>query len=177
MFVGGLTERERAAVGLAVAGLLLLAASLAGAAAPTHHGASSSVSLWIAASLVVAALAAGPGARVLAGGAGLGIAAGVLYGAGDVGTKAALPGGARLIFVPVLLACHGLAFVFLQLGFQRGGALATAGLASLWTNALPIAARHGALRRDAAVRDPRRCPCAGVRLSRRRRGPSSAEGC
>lgn len=140
MFVGGLTERERAAVGLAVAGLLLLAASLAGAAAPTHHGASSSVSLWIAASLVVAALAAGPWARVLAGGAGLGIAAGVLYGAGDVGTKAALPGGARLIFVPVLLACHGLAFVSLQLGFQRGGALATAGLASLWTNALPIAA-------------------------------------
>lgn len=140
IFVGGLTERERAAVGLAVAGLLLLAASLAGAAAPTRHGTSSSVSIWIAASLVVAALAAGPGASVLAGGAGLGIAAGVLYGAGDVGTKAALPGGARLIFVPVLLACHGLAFVSLQLGFQRGGALATAGLASLWTNALPIAA-------------------------------------
>jgi len=140
MFVGGLTERERAAVGLAVAGLLLLAASLVGAAAPTRHGTSSSVSIWIAASLVVAALAAGPGARVLAGGAGLGIAAGVLYGAGDVGTKAVLPGGARLIFVPVLLACHGLAFVSLQLGFQRGGALATAGLASLWTNALPISA-------------------------------------
>ena len=34
----------------------------------------------------------------------------------------------------------GLAFVALQLGFQRGGALATAGVATLFTNALPIAA-------------------------------------
>ena len=42
--------------------------------------------------------------------------------------------------MPALLACHGLAFICLQLGFQRGGALATAGMATLWTNALPIAA-------------------------------------
>ena len=55
-------------------------------------------------------------------------------------TKAALSGGGRLAFVPVLLACHGLAFAALQLGFQRGGALATAGVATLFTNALPIAA-------------------------------------
>jgi len=41
--------------------------------------------------------------------------------------------------VPVVLACHGLAFVALQLGFQRGGALATAGVSSLLTNSLPIA--------------------------------------
>ena len=49
-------------------------------------------------------------------------------------------GGVRLAFVPALLACHGLAFVCLQLGFQRGGALATAGVATLLTNSLPIAA-------------------------------------
>ena len=73
-------------------------------------------------------------------GASLGLAAGILYAAGDVATKAAVPGGGRLAFVPVLLACHGLAFVALQLGFQRGGALATAGVATLFTNALPIAA-------------------------------------
>ena len=42
--------------------------------------------------------------------------------------------------MPALLACRGLAFVALQLGFQRGSALATAGMATLWTNALPIAA-------------------------------------
>ena len=39
-----------------------------------------------------------------------------------------------------MLAAHGLAFVCLQLGFQRGSALATAGVATLLTNALPIAA-------------------------------------
>src|SRR5207253_4900946 len=90
---------------------------------------------------LVAAAAAGFGGRGgLAPGAGLGAAAGVLYGAGDVGTKAAVAGGGRLAFVPVLLACHGLAFVALQLGFQRGTALATAGVATLLTNALPIVA-------------------------------------
>jgi len=64
----------------------------------------------------------------------------VLYAAGDVGTKAAVLGGARLWFVPALLACHGLAFVAMQLAFQRGRRLATAGVAALWTNAVPIAA-------------------------------------
>jgi hypothetical protein len=63
-----------------------------------------------------------------------------MYAAGDVGTKAAVGGGARLWFVPALLACHGVAFVCMQLAFQRGGRLATAGLAVLWTNALPILA-------------------------------------
>jgi hypothetical protein len=45
-----------------------------------------------------------------------------------------------LLVIPAVLACQGVAFVALQLSFQRGGALATAGVASLLTNALPIAA-------------------------------------
>lgn len=137
---GPLSRLERVAVGLAVAGLVLLALSLVGTPAPTGHGSAGAVVAWVCVSLVVAVTAAGAGGRLLVGGAGLGIAAGVLYAAGDVATKAALPGGGRLAFVPVLLACHGLAFAALQLGFQRGGALATAGMASLWTNALPIVA-------------------------------------
>src|SRR6202035_80433 len=48
-------------------------------------------------------------------------------------------GGWRLAFVPALLACHGAAFVCLQLGFQRGSALATGGVATLLTNAGSIA--------------------------------------
>jgi uncharacterized membrane protein YgdD (TMEM256/DUF423 family) len=39
-----------------------------------------------------------------------------------------------------LLAAHGLAFVLLQLGFQRGSAIATAGVATLFTNSVPIVA-------------------------------------
>jgi hypothetical protein len=94
----------------------------------------------MAASAAIAAAFAGPLARTLAAGAGLGIAAGLSYAAGDVGTKTAVAGGNRLVFAAPVLAAHGLAFVFLQLGFQRGGALTTAGVATLFTNAVPIAA-------------------------------------
>ena len=125
----------RIGVGAALGGLFLLALSLGGDSG-TGHGVASAAAGW----MIVSVLAAGLVARALPGGAGLGTAAGVLYAAGDVGTKAAVGGGARLWFVPALLACHGLAFVCLQLAFQRGGRLATAGLAVLWTNALPILA-------------------------------------
>ena len=94
---------------------------------------------WILTSAAIASLAS-VGAPWSAAGAPLGIAAGSLYAAGDVATKAATFGGGRLLLVPVVLLLHGAAFVALQLGFQRGGALATAGTATLLTNALPIAA-------------------------------------
>ena len=126
---------ERMGVAAALGGLVLLGLSVS-AHAPTGRGDAAAVGAWVGASLALAGLAAG--LRPTA--AGLGTAAGVLYAAGDVATKAATAGGARLWFVPVLLACHGLAFVSLQLAFQRGGRLASAGLAVLWTNALPIAA-------------------------------------
>ena len=45
-----------------------------------------------------------------------------------------------LLFWGLLLVCHGLAFVTLQLSFQRGTTLATAGLSTLLTNVLPILA-------------------------------------
>jgi hypothetical protein len=135
--VGGprLTSAERVGVAAALGGLLLLGLSL-GSHVHSAHGSSRVVIAWLLASGLVAA--AMP--RLLPVGAGLGTAAGVLYAAGDVGTKAAFGGGTRLLFVPALLACHGLAFACMQLAFQRGGRLATAGLAVLWTNALPIVA-------------------------------------
>jgi hypothetical protein len=138
-----LSGREWSGVGLAIAGLVLLAVSLAGGRT-THpfaaHASWGGVAAWMAVSGCLAAAFAGPLSRLLAGGAGLGIAAGLCYAAGDVGTKAAVGGGARLLFAPAVLAAHGLGFVFLQLGFQRGGALTTAGVATLFTNAVPIAA-------------------------------------
>jgi hypothetical protein len=135
-----LRRREWVAVWVSMGGLVLLGLSLAGGSTAGHVTSWVPVAAWIAISVVAAGVAAGPASVVLASGAGLGIAAGVLYAAGDVGTKAAVHGHGYLLFVPVLLACHGLAFVALQLGFQRGGALATAGLAVLLTNALPIGA-------------------------------------
>jgi hypothetical protein len=136
-----LRRREWAGVAAAIGGLALLGVSLAGAPSPAGHtGSATAVGLWVAASVAVAGIAAGPLAPRLVGGAGLGIAAGTLYAAGDVATKAAVGGGIAVLFTLVVLACHGLAFATLQLGFQRGGALATAGISTLAMNSLPIAA-------------------------------------
>ena len=133
-------RREQVGVALSMLGLVLLGVSLAGGSGAGGAGSIRAIVAWLACSAAIAAVAAFPGARLLAPGAGLAAAAGVLYAAGDVGTKAAVHGGVRLAFVPALLAAHGLAFVALQLSFQRGGPLATAGVATLLTNSLPIAA-------------------------------------
>jgi hypothetical protein len=78
----------------------------------------------------------------LVGGApGWGIAAGVLFAGGDVSTKMAVTGGLEdAAFFASLIAFYVAGTAVLQAGFQRGGALTTAGLATLLTNALPIAA-------------------------------------
>jgi hypothetical protein len=123
------------AVSVAVAGLALLAVSLAGGAPTSRAVSPAGLIAWLSGSAILAGLL---GARRT--GAGLGLAAGALYAAGDVATKAAVHGGAWLFVVPVVLAAHGAAFVALQLGFQRGTPLATAGTSTLLTNALPIAA-------------------------------------
>jgi hypothetical protein len=137
------SRRESGGVGVAISGLVLLAVSLT-RTGTTHpfaaHASWVGVAAWMAVTGGLAAALAGPFSRLLAGGAGLGIAAGLCYAAGDVGTKAAVGGGARLLFALPVLAAHGLGFVALQVGFQRGGALTTAGVATLFTNAVPIAA-------------------------------------
>jgi hypothetical protein len=132
---GQLRAAERVGIGAALSGLVLLGLSL-GSHQPSGRGTAGVVVVWLVASVVGAGLVI----RALPPGAGFGTAAGILYAGGDVATKAAVGGGERLWFVPALLACHGLAFVCLQLAFQRGGRLGTAGLAVLWTNALPILA-------------------------------------
>ena len=133
-----LLRRELAGVGAAMGGLVLLGISLAGG---NDEGATTDLGpllLWLIGSIVAAAIAVGPLARAVAPGAGLGIAAGILYAAGDVANKAAY--GGRYWLWPVLCAFHLVALIGLQLGFQRGGALATAGSANLLLNALPIVA-------------------------------------
>jgi hypothetical protein len=136
-FSGGrLSRSERVGVGAAFGGLILLALSV-GSHPPTGRGDVTAVAVWVGVSSAAAGVLAW---RWRSSGAALGTAAGVLYAAGDVATKAAVVGGARLAFVPVILACQGVAFVCLQLAFQRGSSLASGGLTVLWTNSLPIAA-------------------------------------
>jgi len=134
------TRRERLALAVALLGLAALALSLVSSSGQGRHGSLTTVIVWVVGSALVATAIVGTGTRFVRAGAAFGVASGVLYAAGDVATKAAVGGGARLALVAAVLACHGLAFVVLQLGFQRGGVLATAGLASLFTNAVPIVA-------------------------------------
>jgi hypothetical protein len=143
VWAGGtrLTRRELIAVALSVGGLLLLGLSLSagvGHAAAVSWGAPLG---WVLVSAAAAGVAASPAGATLRPGAGLAVAAGLLYAAGDVATKAAVSGVSPVVAFALLLpACHGLAFVCLQLSFQRGTALATAGVSTLLTNLLPILA-------------------------------------
>jgi hypothetical protein len=138
---GTLIRQERVAVAVSVGGLLLLGLSLPAGAAPAASLTWQAPLGWVLASMLLAAVAAVPAAGFLRPGAGLAAAAGLLYSAGDVATKAAVDGThPALLFWGLLLACHAFAFVCLQLSFQRGTALATAGVSALLTNVLPILA-------------------------------------
>src|SRR3954451_7384220 len=134
-----LARHEWAAVALSVSGLVLLAISLAG----THEGGADpghvSVGLWIVGSGAAAALAIRFLPPVVGAGAAFGLATGLLFAAGDIATKSAVDGGSAGFFAG-LVVCYGAGTGVLQVGFQRGDALVTAGIATLLTNALPIVA-------------------------------------
>lgn len=136
----GLNRRERQAVGISVAGLVLLGISLAGGSTGGTGGAWFPIAIWLAASAGAAAGAIVFGRSALGGGAAFGVAAGILFAAGDVATKAAVSGSNHLAVAPAILGFYAGGTIVLQLGFQRGRALTTAGIATLGTNAIPIAA-------------------------------------
>jgi len=135
-----LSGRERMGALLSVLGLALLGISLIG----RHSEGSLSGYLWISVWLVASAIAAAVFiglSRLIGGGPAWGLAAGILFAAGDVSTKMAVSGGAAdVAFLACLIVCYSVGTAVLQAGFQRGGALTIAGLATLLTNALPIAA-------------------------------------
>jgi hypothetical protein len=69
-----------------------------------------------------------------------GLAGGLFFSIGDISTKLATQGGVRIAFLVTLVAGYTLGTALLQIGYQAGAALTVAGLATLLTNALPIAA-------------------------------------
>ena len=136
-----LSRREWAAAAVSVCGLLLLGLSLPAGASQARPASWMQPVGWILVSALAAAIAAFPAARMLRPGAGLAMAAGLMYSAGDVATKAAVGAVSPVYaFALLLAACHGLGFACVQLSFQRGTALATVGLSTLLTNLLPIVA-------------------------------------
>jgi hypothetical protein len=135
-----LTTTERFGVGIAVAGLVLLGLSLAGAHGEGTGAGYVSVAVWIGASFAGAFLAIRLLARRIGGGPAYGLATGLLFASGDVATKGAVEAGGHLGFIAALVLAYSLGSVVLQAGFQRSSALTTAGIATLFTNALPIVA-------------------------------------
>jgi hypothetical protein len=134
-----LRRAETVGVVLSVVGLLALAVSLVGGSEQGGHGSTGLVLLWLGASAGAAVIVLGL-RRVLGVAAAYGIAGGIFFSIGDVSTKLATQGGVRTAFLLLLVIGYTLGTMLLQIGYQAGGALVVAGLATLLTNALPIAA-------------------------------------
>ena len=135
-----LTRREAIGSTLAVGGLVFLAISLIGGAESSSQPALGEIALWLGATAAAAILALAGRHSVLRGGVAYGVAGGLFFAAGDISTKLATAGGAWFLFVFPLIAGYLLGTSLLQIGYQSGAALTVAGIATLLTNALPIAA-------------------------------------
>jgi hypothetical protein len=136
----GLGRRRVIGVSVSVLGLLALAVSLAGGSEEGGSGSTAAVLAWIGATAVVAAVVLIAGRRLLGVAVASAVAGGLCFSVGDISTKLATQGGARSAFVLTLILGYALGTSLLQIGYQAGGALTVAGLATLLTNALPIAA-------------------------------------
>ena len=134
-----LGHRELIGAGVSVLGLLALAVSVSGGHNPDRAGSTVAIVAWLGATALAAGAVLAARKRIGVAVAN-GIAGGLLFSIGDVATKVTTQGGVRFVFVVPLIAGYTLGTALLQVGYQRGGALTVAGLATLLTNALPIAA-------------------------------------
>ena len=135
-----LGTRELRGVILSIVGLLALAVSLAKNSGEGGQGSSAAILSWICATAGLAVLALWLGRRTGRVAVAEGVAGGLFFSIGDLSTKLATQGGTRFAFVITLVIGYTLGTSLLQLGYQRGGALTVAGLATLLSTALPIAA-------------------------------------
>jgi drug/metabolite transporter (DMT)-like permease len=135
-----LSRRELSGVILSVLGLLALGVSLIGGSGEGRSGSTATILAWLGTSGALAVLVLSLGRAFLGTAVAAAVAGGLFFSIGDISTKVATQGGARIGFVLLLVLGYTLGTVLLQVGYQAGGALTVAGLATLLTNALPIAA-------------------------------------
>ncbi len=135
-----LGPRHRAGVIISMLGLVALGVSLIKANGAGGDGSTAGILVWLgvtaAIALGVLAFGRNRGNSAIA----YGVVGGLLFSIGDISTKVATEGGARVVFVITLIAGYSLGSLLIQMGYQRGTALTVAGLATLLTNALPILA-------------------------------------
>jgi hypothetical protein len=135
-----LSPRERSGVLLSIVGLMALGGSLAGGSGEGGGGSTVAILIWLGATAGAALLVVSAGRKALGVAVANGIAGGLFFSIGDVSTKVATQGGVRAAFVLTLILGYTAGTALLQVGYQAGGALTVAGLATLLTNAVPIAA-------------------------------------
>jgi hypothetical protein len=140
--IGGrpLASRQSAGVVISVVGLLFLGVSLAQGGGGGGQGSIAGILAWLGANAALALLVFLLGRRGGESAVAYGVTGGLLFSIGDFSTKLVTQGGVHFAFVLTLIIGYTLGTSLLQLGYQRGGALTVAGLATLCTNALPIAA-------------------------------------
>jgi hypothetical protein len=135
-----LTRVELAGVLLSVLGLVALAVSLVGGKAKQGGGELGPILLWLGVTAAVAVGLVVVGRRHWGTAVAFGVAGGLFFSIGDISTALTTQGGARAAFVVLMLLGYAAGTALLQIGYQAGAALTVAGLATLVTNALPIAA-------------------------------------
>jgi drug/metabolite transporter (DMT)-like permease len=135
-----LTSRESLGAGVSVAGLLFLSLSLIGGGDQSGPGSLAEIGLWLGGTCAAAALVLSVGRAFVGAAAADGIAGGLLFSCGDISTKVATHGGVRAAFALAAIFAYLVGTSLLQIGYQRGAALTIAGIATLLTTALPIAA-------------------------------------
>lgn len=137
---GRLGARRLLGVVLSVLGLVALAVSLAEGTHEGRSGSTLAVLVWLGATAALAVGVLVLGRRQLGVAVANALAGGLCFSIGDISTKLATQGGARVAFALTLIVGYTLGTSLLQLGYQAGAALTVAGLATLLTNVLPILA-------------------------------------
>ncbi len=138
-----LARRETTGVAISFLGLLLLGVSLLRASGEGAGGESAAIAVWLGVTAVLAVSLVLAGGRLrLAPATTHGLAGGLMFSIGDISTKVATGGGIRLVFLVTVVGGYLAGTALLQRGYQAAGGevVRVAGLATLCTNALPIAA-------------------------------------
>lgn len=136
----GLGARQSTGVVFSALGLLLLGVSLVKNSGGGGQGSTAGILAWLGGSAALALIVLVVGRRRGQVAVSEGIAGGLMFSIGDFSTKLATQGGSHFAFIATLIIGYTLGTSLLQLGYQHGGALTVAGLATLLTNALPILA-------------------------------------
>ncbi len=133
-------RRERVGLVVAIVGLVALGVSLAGSSPSGSRASLLELLAWLLGSVALAGLVLALLTPRVGSGTAYGLAAGLLLACGDVSTKVALADNPRPWMIAPAFAFYGIGTSCLQIAYQHGDPLRTAGIATLLTNAIPIVA-------------------------------------